>query len=138
MKLEQVFLIGLITIIIGFVLYYIIGEFTGTEKFEKTDNTPKVLQYFGGEYCPFSNTDSNAYKVIKEFEDEYENKLSVKYYWVGKDDDLMKQMNIKYVPTILNNDNKQIELELPTNTDTTDLSTNELKQLLFETIYNKL
>jgi len=101
-------------------------------------NNQKVLQYFGGDYCPFSNVESNAYKVVKDFEDEYGFKVSVKYYWVGKDDDYMKQLNIDYVPAILNGNNEKVELSLPEGTDTSNLSNDELKQILLENIYNKL
>ncbi len=134
----MIFLIGLITLFILFFVYKYFTKTTKTVKTEKMDDTPKVIQYFGGDYCPFSNTDSNAYKVIKEFEDTYGNRVSVKYYWVGKDDNIMKELDVKYVPTILNGDNKQIELELPKDTDTKNLSSNELKDILFENIYNKL
>ncbi len=135
MKKEIIFLIGLILLLIGFFAYKYIFPGLFGEKFEET---PKVIKYFGGDYCPFSNTDSNAYKVIKDFEDSYGNKVSVKYYWVGNDDALMKELDIKYVPTILNGDNKQIDLELPKDTNTNNLSSDELKNILFETIYNKL
>jgi hypothetical protein len=135
MKNEIILFIGLIILLIGYFAY---RYFFTAEKFEKLDDTPKIIQYFGGDYCPFSNTDSNAYKVIKEFEDAYGNKVSVKYYWVGKDDSIMKELDVKYVPTILNGDNKQVELDLPKGTDTTKLSSDELKNILFENIYNKL
>ena len=138
MKKEIIFFICLILLVIGFFAYRYIFPGSFGEKFEKTDVTPKVIKYFGGDYCPFSNTDSNAYKVIKDFEDSYGNKILVEYYWVGKDDTLMKELDVKYVPTILNAYNKQIELELPKDTDTNNLSSNELKNILFETIYNKL
>jgi hypothetical protein len=101
-------------------------------------NKDKILQYFGGDYCPFSNIESNAYKVIKDFEDEYGNRVTVNYYWVGKDDDYMRQLNIEYVPAILNGDNESIDISLPEGTDTKNMSTNELKEILLETIYNKL
>ena len=108
------------------------------ENKEKLENKDKVLQYFGGDYCPFSNTTSNAYKVIKDFEDEYGNKVTVKYYWVGKDDEHMKKLNVEYVPAILNGNNEEIELALPKGTDTKDMKIEDIKSLLLETIYNKL
>ena len=105
---------------------------------EKLENKEKILQYFGGDYCPFSNITSNAYKVIKDFEDEYGNKVTFKYYWVGKDDDYMKIINVEYVPAILNGNNEEIELALPEGTNTKEMKTEDIKSLLLETIYNKL
>jgi thioredoxin-related protein len=101
-------------------------------------NGKKMIQYFGGDYCPFSNNTSNAYKVVKDFEEVYGEEVSVKYYWVGQNDDIMKELNVQYVPTILNGNNDVIELSLPENIDTKDLSNEELKDMLLETIYNKL
>jgi hypothetical protein len=145
MKFEYIIAFFLI-LIIGFFIYkhYFLKEnLKNIEKRdesrkERLENNGKVLQYFGGDYCPFSNSDSNAYKVIKDFEDEYGNKVYVKYYWVGKDDAYMKQLNVEYVPAILNGNNESIELALPENTETKDMSTNDIKTLLLETIYNKL
>jgi hypothetical protein len=101
-------------------------------------NGKKMIQYFGGDYCPFSNTTSNAYKVVKDFEEAYGNEVSCKYYWVGQDDDVMKELDVQYVPTILNGNNDVIELSLPENIDTANLQNDELKTILLETIYNKL
>ncbi len=101
-------------------------------------NEKKMIQYFGGDYCPFSNTTSNAYKVVKDFEEAYGNDVICKYYWVGQDDDIMKELDVQYVPTILNGNNDVIELSLPENIDTKDLQNEELKEILLETIYNKL
>ncbi len=136
MKSEIIFLILIIIAIIGIIAYRYI--FPSNKNTEQMEDKVKTVQYFGGDYCPFSNTDSNAYRVIKEFEETYGDNISVKYYWVGKDDDLMKKLDVKYVPTILNGENEQLELEIPKDTDTTNLSTDELKKILFENIYNKL
>ena len=111
---------------------------TNSMEMTTTSQTKKVLQYFGGDYCPFSNSNSNAYKVIKDFEDEYGDRVDVHFYWVGLDDDKMKELNVEYVPYLLNGDNKQIEIALPEGTDTTNMSEAELKELLLSTIYNKL
>ena len=142
-------LIILIIIAVFAIMYFGYKYFIAKDKFknlkiksnenqDKFENKEKIIQYFGGDYCPFSNTDSNAYKVIKDFEDAYGNKVTVKYYWVGKDDSVMRELNIEYVPTILNGNNEKIELSLPEDVDTNNLSNNQLKDLLLETIYNKL
>jgi hypothetical protein len=102
------------------------------------ENKQKVIQYFGGDYCPFSNVNSNAYKIMKDFESEYGDRVKVNYYWAGKDNEIMKELDVKYVPTILNNDNESIELKLPEGFDTTGLSNNDLRSILLETIYNNL
>jgi hypothetical protein len=149
MKIE----IFIILIILVIFIYYIYKYFISKDKnMKKNDNeidtidksiinkfnNNKTIQYFGGDYCPFSNTTSNAYKVMKDFEEAYGNDVTVKYYWVGEDNDLMEKMNVMYVPTILNGNNDVIELKLPENIDTQNLSNEELKDILLETIYNKL
>ena len=135
----------IITAIISYLIYkYIYAKDTlknvkeGSPIKNNFQNNQKVLQYFGGDYCPFSNTSSNAYKVIKDFEDEYSNKVTIKYYWVGKDDDYMRELKIDYVPAILNGNNDKIDLSLPEDTDSSKLSNDELKEILLENIYNKL
>jgi hypothetical protein len=145
MKFEYIIAIFLVLIIIFLInrYYFSKEKLKNIEKKdelrkEQLENKEKILQYFGGDYCPFSNTTSNAYKVIKDFEHEYDNKIIVKYYWVGKDDDYMKQLNVEYVPAILNGNNEEIELALPEGTNTKEMSTEQIKQLLLETIFNKL
>jgi hypothetical protein len=108
---------------------------TITNNFE---NNKKIIQYFGGDYCPFSNVNSNAYKIIKDFETEYGDRVTFNYYWAGTDNDIMKELDIKYVPTILNGNNESIELKLPEDVNTTNLSNDELKTILLENIYNNL
>jgi hypothetical protein len=142
-KEVTIFIIILVVIIF---IYFVYKYINGTEKLKnikknenfKIENSKKVIQYFGGDYCPFSNTDSNAYKVVKDFENFYGDKVVCKYYWVGQDDDVMKQLNVMYVPTILNGNNEKIELKLSDDIDKSKLSNEELKVLLLENIYNKL
>jgi hypothetical protein len=75
---------------------------------------------------------------MKDFEEEYSDRVNVSYYWVGLDDEIMKELKVEYVPYILNGDNKQIEIGLPEGTDASKLSEEELKDLLLRTMYNKL
>lgn len=147
MKTELILFIGLIVLIIIYLVYKYIILADKKEKLEdnnqKTiknnfDNGLKVLNYFGADYCPFSNIDSNAYKIIKDFENDYGDRVSIKYYWTGTDAAMMKELNITYVPTILNGNNEKIELALDKDVDTTNLSNEELKSLLLENIYNNL
>jgi predicted SpoU family rRNA methylase len=142
---KELFIILSVLIIFIYLLYrYFITKDLFNNIKEKEDdnkmivNNNKIIQYFGGDYCPFSNTTSNAYKVIKDFEEMYGGEVTIKYYWVGKDDDIMKELDVQYVPTILNGNNVPIELQLPENTDIKGLSNDELKDILLETIYNKL
>ena len=154
METELIVLIGLIILIILYLGYKYLIKKDNFKNLKKNDdpeeeqkeiqeknnfgNNKKVIQYFGGDYCPFSNVNSNAYKIIKDFEDEYGDRVTVNYYWTGKDNEIMKTLDVKYVPTILNDDNEQIELKLPEDVDTTDLSNDELRTMLLETIYNNL
>ena len=147
MKTELIIFIGLIVLIIIYLVYKYIILADKKEKLEDKnqksiknnfDNGPKVLNYFGADYCPFSNTDSNAYKIIKDFENEYGDRVNIKYYWTGVDTAMMKELNITYVPTILNGNNDKIELGLDKDVDTKNLSNEELKSMLLENIYNHL
>ncbi len=152
METELIVLIGIVVLIIlvlGYRYYKTSEKFKNLKKNEDENipqkaiknnfqNKKKIIQYFGGDYCPFSNVNSNAYKIMKDFENEYGDRVTINYYWTGKDTEMMQALDIKYVPTILNGDNKPIELKLPEGTDTTDLSNEELKTMLLETIYNNL
>ncbi len=134
-------IIIIIIISIGVILLIGYKYMTNNESSEDTStfqNEKKELKYFGGDYCPFSNSTSNAYRVIKDFEEEYGDRVNINYYWVGLDDEIMKELNVEYVPYILNGDNKQIEIGLPEGTDGSKLSEEELKDLLLRTIYEKL
>jgi hypothetical protein len=133
-------LIIIIIMCVGVILligYKYMNKNTSSETSD-FENEKKELKYFGGDYCQFSNSTSNAYKVIKDFEEEYSDRVNVNYYWVGLDDEVMKELNVEYVPYLLNSDNKQIEIGLPEGTDASKLSEEELKELLLRTIYNKL
>jgi hypothetical protein len=151
MEIELIILIFLIILIILYLGYkYFIAkdDLKNTKKHEDTnepkaiknnfDNKKKIIQYFGGDYCPFSNFTSNAYKIMKDFENEYGDKITVNYYWAGKDNEIMQALDVKYVPTILNGNNEPIELKLPDDVDITDLSNDELRAILLENIYNNL
>ena len=111
------------------------GSTSGT-----TNSNIKTLKYFGGGYCPYSNKNSNAYKVIKDFEEYIKSKDSVeiKYYWTEENPAEMDSYKIIYVPTILGNNNQPIELKLPVGTDTSNKTDSELKSLLMDYIYNSL
>ena len=50
----------------------------------------------------------------------------------------MQKNNIMYVPTIMNNDNTEIQLKLPDNINKEEKTIEELKNILLEDIYKKL
>lgn len=123
----------IILIILVAIILYFIYNISYRNKQNK-----KVLRYFGAHYCPHSNENSNAYKVIKEFEDKYGNQVQIIYYWSEENQEEMKNSNIMYVPTILNNDNTEIQLGLPDNINRDEKTVDELKDILLKTIYNRL
>lgn len=134
--------IVIILLLVLLLILFFVFKNKASEKFKSIKNTfenkEKIIRYFGGDYCPYSNIESNAYKVMKDFEEMYGDKVSVKYYWVGPDNQIMQEFGVEYVPSILNGQNEYIELSLPENTNTENLSNDDLKSLLLETIYNKL
>lgn len=111
------------------------------EKIELLDETiinpTKTLKYFGGEFCPYSNTNSNAYNVIREFENLNKD-VKVEYYWTETNKNDMEKYNIMYVPTIFGKDNQPIELKLPDNYNKMGKSDSELKEALMNHIYTLL
>ena len=122
----------ILLILIGFGIYTIF--FSNQEKFTEKKN----IKFFGAEYCPYSNKESVAYSIMEDFENKYKNKVNVEYFTVEKDNELMKKLNIQYIPTILNSKYESIELALDKNVETKDKSNEELKNLLLENVYNKL
>jgi len=124
-------------IVIALVLFFIIIMYNRKcepmKNKEKLENT-KTIKYFGGDYCPYSNTNSIAYNVMKEFEVKYPNIL-VEYYWSGKDTAAMEKYNILYVPTILNSKDQPIELKLPKDTIIEGKTDDELRGLLLDNIF---
>lgn len=121
------------------------GPFTNKENskqegFVEPDSPTKTLKYFGGGYCPYSNTNSNAYKVINDFEEYIKSKgdVEVKYYWTETNQPEMEQYKIMYVPTILGRNDQPIELKLPDNIIKEGKTDEELKKDLMDYIYNSL
>jgi hypothetical protein len=115
------------------------NPFTNKEKFadESTTSNVKTLKYFGGGYCPYSNTNSNAYNVIKDFENLKQD-VKVEYYWTETNQPEMERYKIMYVPTILGKDDMPIELKLPDDYVKGDKSDADLKNALMDHIYKSL
>jgi len=148
MKMEYM-ICGFVFILVTIVIIITLtknknGPFTNKETskregfVETTPTSPiKTLKYFGGGYCPYSNTNSNAYNFIKDFAD-LKKDVEVKYYWTETNQQDMEEYKIMYVPTILGKDDKPIELKLPDDYIKTDRSDAELKEALINYIYTLL
>ena len=137
---EKKILIGLLVLVLIYIAFKYF--FKSKEKFTTSTNSKSikstnVVKFFGADYCPYSNEDSASYKVMKDFEEAYPD-VQMFYYWMGKDDDKMQDFNIEYVPTILNGDNKPIELKLPEGVSREGKTGEELKVILLEAIHNQL
>ncbi len=118
------------------------GSFTNKENFKREgfvepDSPTKTLKYFGGGYCPFSNTNSNAYKVINEFVSLH-NDVKIEYYWTEDNQSDMEKYKIMYVPTILGKNDQPIELKLPDDYDKTNKTDAQLKEALMNHLYEIL
>lgn len=120
------------------------GSFTNKENSKQegfAETSPasptKTLKYFGGGYCPYSNTNSNAYNVIKEFEN-LKKDVKVEYYWTENNQSDMEKYKIMYVPTILGENDRPIELRLPDDYDKTNKTDAQLKEALMNHLYTLL
>lgn len=138
MLFQTEIIIGII-LLLCVIIFYIFAynkydSFTGSATIT---SQLKIIKYFGGSYCIYSNKSSAAYMVIKDFEEKYKD-VKVEYYWVGTNDDMMAKHTVTQVPTILNSNNVSIELNLPKDTDTTNKTTEQLKELLLSNIYTQL
>lgn len=112
-------------------------EITEQTSNNKPTSSTNVVKFYGADYCPYSNKNSPSYKIMKDFEESYPD-VQVYYYWIGKDDEEMKDLNIEYVPTILNGKNKSIELKLPEGITPEGKTGEDLKIILLEAIHNQL
>lgn len=75
-------------------------------------NKPKVLKYFGQDYCQYSNKQSYMYNVLNtKFRKMYPN-VQIEFNW-GKTQYEMNESNranVEYVPTITNENYKNINV----------------------------
>ncbi len=130
-------IIGLIAVVVIVVVLVIV--FLKNKKEPFTEVNKKVIKYFGANYCPYSNTQSMSYKVMKDLEDKYKTDVEILYYWTdGEGAEEGKKYDVKYVPTILNSKDEELQLALPEGTDTKDMTNEQLKELLLTTVYNKI
>ncbi len=125
-----------IALIVGVLIIVVLVIVFVVKKKEPFDEVKKTIKYFGANYCPYSNTDSMSYKVMKDLEDKYKTNIEIKYYLTDADGaDEGKKNNVQYVPTILNSKDEEIQLALPEGTDTKDMTNEQLKELLLATVY---
>jgi hypothetical protein len=131
-------IVGLIVFVVIIVMVLVlIFVFKKKEPFNGVNK--KIIKYFGANYCPYSNTSSMSYKVMKDLEDKYKTNIEIKYYWTDADGaEEGKAMNVKYVPTILNSKDEELQLALPEGTDTKEMTNEQLKELLLTTVFNKI
>ncbi len=131
-KLIALIVASILIVIILIVVFVV-------KKNENFDGVKKTIKYFGANYCPYSNTESMSYKVMKDLEDKYKTDIEITYYWTDADGaEEGKKNNVQYVPTILNSKNEEIQLALPEGTNTKDMSNDQLKELLLTTVYKSL
>jgi hypothetical protein len=128
---------GIIIALVVIVIIVVVVVIKTTEKF--SGGNKKTIKYFGANYCPYSNTTSMSYKVMKDLEDKYKTDIEIKYYWTDAEGaEEGKKHNVQYVPTILNSKDEEIQLALPEGTDTTNMTNDELKELLLTTVHNTI
>lgn len=98
----------------------------------------KIIHYYGGKYCPHSKENSNMYNLINNIlKSKYEN-LKINIYWTDVDKDKFIENNVMYVPTIKNNNGKDIFIGLPEGTDVKQYNDKQLEEMLLRNIYNQL
>jgi hypothetical protein len=115
-----------------FFKYYLFKD-----KFTQSTPVQKTLKYFGSPNCPYSDNKSIAYNTIKQFMTFYPD-VQVNFYTMPDNENVFKENNIEYVPTILNTQNQPIELRLPADTKTDGKSIDELTKILMDNIYASL
>jgi hypothetical protein len=109
--------------------------------FKKQDNLTqkKILKYFGGDYCPHSNSDSRIFRLINEdFRQKYPD-VDIQIFWSSDENrEEFQRAGAEYVPTITNSSYEHLRVGLPESIDTTDKSDEELKQLVLINLKNQL
>ena len=129
----------LVLVTIGVILYFTCIQTTNEPLVNDVENkSDKVLNYYGGHFCPHSRVGSSMHNLIGSiFQEKYPN-VVIKYYWSGENDEEFVQANIEYVPTVTNSYNQQVFVGLPEGTITEGKSDDELQELLLSNIYNQL
>lgn len=131
----EIIIAGLVIIIllVGLSVYLYKKKHDGFAQ----QSVQKTLKYFGSPNCPYSDNKSIAYNTIKQFMTFYPD-VKVDFYTMPDNENVFKENNIEYVPTILNTQNQPIELRLPADTKTDGKSIDELTKILMDNIYASL
>jgi hypothetical protein len=105
-----------------------------------SQNSNKVLHYYGGHGCPHSNKQSNMYKLLHEkFNDTHKN-VQIIDYWGSeeKDREHFTKNNIRFVPTLLNSNGVVVKLKLPEGTNSDGKSEDEIEKMIFNHLVDQL
>lgn len=105
-----------------------------TEEF--TDG--KVLNYYGGKFCPHSNVNSIMYNIVFNKLKEKYPEVNVNLFWGDERKEKFSENNVQFVPTLLNNENERINTKLGEDINVDDYSNEELEVMFLENIYNQL
>jgi hypothetical protein len=152
--LKMIGIISIVIILIGGLIYYFYSKNNKNNEKMDSDMEPnidrnididmeeftegKVINYYGGHYCPHSNKDSPMYNLMtKKLMEKYPD-VNINIYWSDKNIDKFKNNNIEYVPTILNNNKEKIVVRLPEGINTEEYTDEQLENILMENIYNQL
>jgi hypothetical protein len=134
MNIDKIYVIIGSIIIFSILLYFLVYHFS--ENF----NDKKIVKYFGSMFCPHSRKGSMAYNLIKDFELEYKDSVTVEYYWSNEKNsiDEFNKASVSYVPTITSNNYKKIDITLPSYYDKTDKKESDIKVAYLTNIYNQI
>ena len=107
------------------------GELSNMKlKIIKTQPSP-VINYFGCHQCPHSCQDSNSYKFLtQKFARKFPD-IKINVYWNSEEkaQEEFRKNNIEFVPAILNNRGKQMDIDMQ-NTGTKSLEREIMKNIL--------
>jgi hypothetical protein len=97
----------------------------------------KVLNYFGGKGCPHSNMNSMMYQMVfNKLKNKYSD-VNINLLWSDEKQDLFKEKNIQFVPTLLTNTDNKINTKL-NDINTDNYNDQELENLFLENVYKQL
>jgi hypothetical protein len=135
------YIIPLVLVVVGIIIwYFFFKKDKMTNKIEGIENGERrVLKYFGGDYCPHSNSNSRTYRLItEEFSQRFPN-VDVQVYWSNPENrEEFQKANAEFVPTITSENYEHVKVSLPENTVIEGKTDDELKELLLTNIYNQL
>lgn len=97
----------------------------------------KVLNYFGGKGCPHSNMNSMMYQIVfNKLKKKYSD-VNINLLWSDEKQDLFKEKNIQFVPTLLTKTDNKINTKI-NDINTDNYNDQELENVFLENIYKQL